>query len=76
MILPVIMATVGGALGIIVGILIFSSVATSIDCPNSTTDEQGNTACTTAKNTAWTVLGILPVGLFFGLFYLFKMFQT
>jgi hypothetical protein len=75
MVLPIVMGTVGGAVGLIIGILIFSSVATNVQCPNATSDPQGNTSCNNAKNTAWTVLGILPVGLFFGLFYFFRMFQ-
>lgn len=73
--LPIIMGTVGGAVGLIIGILIFSSVATNVTCPNVTTDPQGNQNCNTAKNTAWTVLGILPIGLFFGLFYFFRAFN-
>lgn len=69
------MGTVGGAVGLIIGILIFSSVATNVTCPNGTKDPQGEANCNTAKNTAWTVLGILPIGLFFGLFYFFRAFN-
>lgn len=32
---------------------------------------QGNTECENAKDTAWTVIGILPVALFFALFAIF-----
>lgn len=73
--LPIIMGTVGGAVGLIIGILIFSAVSTNVTCPNVTTDPDGNSSCNTAKNTAWTVLGILPIGLFFGLFYFFRAFN-
>ena len=76
MVLPIVMGTVGGAVGIIIGILIFSSVATNVQCPANATDPSGYSSCNNAKTTAWTVLGILPVGLFFGLFYFFRMFQT
>ena len=37
---------------------------------------QGNQACNTAKQTAWTILGILPVVLFFTLFTIFGMFKN
>jgi len=34
----------------------------------------GNKECVSAKNTAWTVLGILPITLFFVLFSIFGAF--
>ena len=38
------------------------------------TNVDGNKECTSAKNTAWTVLGILPITLFFVLFSIFSAF--
>ena len=35
---------------------------------------QGHKECQSAKNTAWTVLGILPITLFFVLFSIFGAF--
>lgn len=35
----------------------------------------GEEQCNQAKDTAWTVIGIMPVALFFGLFALFGSFQ-
>ena len=37
---------------------------------------KGYEACTQAKQTAWTILGILPVVLFFTLFTIFGMFKN
>ena len=37
-------------------------------------DTVGHKECTSAKNTAWTVLGILPITLFFVLFSIFGAF--
>lgn len=62
-----ILAFIGAAVALLIGILIFSQVSAAIDCPTG----QGSTACENAKNTAWTVIGILPVALFFALFAIF-----
>ena len=40
----------------------------------STLKIQGYDECVSAKNTAWTVLGILPITLFFVLFSIFGAF--
>ena len=71
-----ILAFIGAAVGLLIGILIFSSVSSAIDCPaqsqGSMTDAPfGTTECENAKDTAWTVIGILPVALFFALFAIF-----
>ena len=76
-----IMAFIGAAVGLMIGILIFSEVTEAIDCPtnqynitdgSATYDAQfGTTECEDAKDTAWTVIGILPVALFFALFAIF-----
>ena len=74
-----IMAFIGAAVGLMIGILIFSEVTEAIDCPDvkdtagaSIGDANfGTTECEDAKDTAWTVIGILPVALFFALFAIF-----
>jgi len=62
-----ILAFIGAAVALLIGILIFSEVSDAIVCPTG----QGNTECENAKDTAWTVIGILPVALFFALFAIF-----
>ena len=74
-----ILAFIGAAVGLLIGILIFSEVSDAIDCPDTedTTGatlgdaDFGTTECEDAKDTAWTVIGILPVALFFALFAIF-----
>ena len=73
-----ILAFIGAAVALLIGILIFSEVSDAIDCPmRDTSDaakgdaEFGTTECENAKDTAWTVIGILPVALFFALFAIF-----
>ena len=76
-----ILSFIGAAVGLMIGILIFGEVSEAIDCPenlyNATTDVTqfdaafGTTECEDAKDTAWTVIGILPVALFFALFAIF-----
>jgi CDP-diglyceride synthetase len=69
-----ILAFIGAAVALLIGILIFSEVSSSIDCPKTSVTNptgQGKTACNNAKDTAWTVIGILPVALFFALFAIF-----
>ena len=69
---------IGAAVGLLIGILIFGEVSDAIDCPfnfyNGVTERDaafGTTECENAKDTAWTVIGILPVALFFALFAIF-----
>ena len=68
-----ILAFVGAAVALLIGILIFSEVSDAIDCPTNLTGDAdfGTTECEDAKDTAWTVIGILPVALFFALFAIF-----
>ena len=69
-----ILAFIGAAVALLIGILIFSSVSEAIKCPVNTWGNDadfGTTECETAKDTAWTVIGILPVALFFALFAIF-----
>lgn len=74
-----ILAFISAAVGIVVGIMIFSAVSVAVPCPgdgvndDGTDDKtvQGYTECHTGKSTAWTVIGILPITLFFVLFQIF-----
>ena len=70
-----IMGFTGVAVGLIIGILIYSEVEQAIDCPNAATNADGNTACTRAKSIAWTVISILPISMFFALFAIFGGFS-
>ena len=66
-----IMGFIGVAIGIIIGVFIFTEVEASVDCPDSTTNPGGNTGCLKAKSLSWAVIGVLPIAMFFGLFTLF-----
>lgn len=70
-----IMGFIGVAVGLIIGILIYSEVEQAIDCPNVTLNPDGNSACTRAKSIAWTVISILPISMFFALFAIFGGFS-
>lgn len=70
-----IMGFIGVAVGLIIGILIYSEVEAAIDCPDATTNADGNEACTRAKQIAWTVISILPISMFFALFAIFGGFS-
>ena len=70
-----IMGFIGVAVGLIIGILIYSEVEQAIDCPNAASNADGNTACTRAKSIAWTVISILPISMFFALFAIFGGFS-
>jgi len=62
-----ILSFIGAAVALLIGILIFSEVSEAITCPVG----NGNAECENAKNIAFTVIGILPVALFFALFAIF-----
>ena len=70
-----IMGFIGVAVGIMIGIFIYSEVEQSIDCPDATSNPGGNAGCTKAKGITWSVIGILPIAMFFGLFALFGGFN-
>ena len=70
-----IMGFIGVAVGLVIGILIYSEVEQAIDCPDSATNADGHTACTRAKSIAWTVISILPITMFFALFAIFGGFS-
>ena len=50
-----IMGFIGVAVGILVGVFIFTEVETSVDCPDATTNPGGNAGCQKAKNLSWAV---------------------
>jgi hypothetical protein len=66
--LPFIMGFIGAAVGMIIGILIYSNIDAAVTCP---TTGSGVTPCNNAKSYSWTVMGIMPTGLFFALFRIF-----
>ena len=65
-----IMSFIISGVALLVGIFVFSGISEAFICPTGTGEEQ----CNQAKNTAWTVVGIFPVVLFFALFALFGQF--
>lgn len=48
--------------------------SSTFDVTPSTEEQVGAEQCGNAKDTAWTVIGIMPIALFFGLFALFSSF--
>ena len=64
-----IMAFVGASVVLLIGMLIFGQVSDTISCDLH--DERLVQQCENAKDTAWTVVGILPIALFFALFAIF-----
>ena len=70
-----IMGFIGVAVGILIGVFIYSEVEVAVDCPEVATDPDGNAGCLKAKGLTWSVIGILPIALFFGLFTIFGGFN-
>jgi len=70
-----IMGFIGVAVGILIGVFIYSEVEVAVDCPEAATDPDGNAGCLKAKGLTWSVIGILPIALFFGLFSIFGGFN-
>ena len=65
------MGFIGVAVGLMVGIFVFSAVEDGMDCPDVATNPDGNEACQKATSIAWAVIGILPITLFMALFTIF-----
>ena len=55
------------AIALILGILIWNEMAEGLTCPDLGTNPDGNLACERGKSVGWTVVGIFPLTLFFGL---------
>ena len=68
-----IMAIIGASVGMLIGVLLFSEVSTLLDC--TTVHESFKQECENAKSTAWTVVAILPIALFFAIFAIFGGFE-
>ncbi len=64
------MGMIGCAVALFVGIMIFSSISESIDCSDLTSNVT-QAKCNEVKDISWTVIGLLPLVLFFVLFLLF-----
>lgn len=70
-----IMGFIGVAVGVILGIFIYSQIDDAIDCPDSQTYPSASQSCARTKGLSWTVIGILPVTMFFALFGIFGGFS-
>ena len=68
--LAFVMGFIGVAVGLMISIFIFGAVDNAIDCTDIT-NTTGQTNCNLVKTTSWTVIGILPITLFFVLFHIF-----
>ena len=69
------MGFIGVAIGLVIGIMIYSEVEMSIDCPAQATDPDGYEACARAKSISWTVISIVPITMCFTLFTIFGGFS-
>lgn len=65
-----ILGIIGSTIGLLIGILLIGSITDMVDCEAQRTDERIE-ECERAINTAWLVVSILPVALFFALFTIF-----
>ncbi len=68
--LAFVMGFIGVAVGLIIAVFIFGAVDNAIDC-SDIVNTTGVTNCNLVKTTSWTVIGILPITLFFVLFHIF-----
>jgi len=66
---PFLMATMGATVGLLIAILVFTTVTDSIDCDSL--PEEASLECNSAVSTSWLVVSILPIALFFCLFTIF-----
>ena len=66
-----IIAFVVASIGLVFGVAVVNSVTENIDCPDPNTYADGAEACESAKSSAFTVIGILPVALFFAIYMIF-----
>lgn len=64
-----ILAFIGASVGLLIGIMIFGEVSNVVDCESL--PENLRVECNNALDTTWTVIGILPVALFFAIFVIF-----
>ena len=67
----------GGILLFVVMFQVTNGVTNGIQCPNETVSPAGANACGTAKNAAWTVMAILPIGALIGvIFVVVQLFSS
>jgi len=72
-----VMAFIGAAVALVIGLMIFSAVSSEIDCKSIGINATNNVPseltekCENAENTGWTVISILPIALFFTLLVIF-----
>jgi len=71
--LAFVMGFVGVAVGLMIAMFIFGSIDNAINC-STIINTTGQVNCNLVKTTSWTVLGILPITLFFVLFSIFGGF--
>lgn len=71
--LAFVMGFVGVAVGLMIAMFIFGAVDNAIVCTDIDSST-GQDNCNLVKSTSWTVLGILPITLFFVLFSIFGGF--
>ena len=64
-------ALIGAVIGLVIGAFILGAVDSGLDC-TTITNTDGETACVNIKSYSWTIMGILPITLFLGLFRLFS----
>lgn len=69
------MGMIGCAVALFVGVMIFSSISESIDC-NDLTSNVTQAKCNEVKDVSWTIIGLVPLVLFFVLFFLFGSFGS
>jgi len=70
-----IMGFIFAAIGLVIGIMVFSEIEGSINCPDSASFSDGAEACLKAKGISWSVVAIFPITLFFALFTIFGGFS-
>lgn len=68
--LGLVMAFIGAAVAMMIGITIFGAIDDTINC-ESLHNESLQIRCDNTKDMAWTVIGIFPVILFFVMFAMF-----
>lgn len=66
-----IMGFIGGAVGILIGVLVYAEIDKMIACPLVSDSPEGNASCLRAKSISWTIMVVLPISMFFVLFTVF-----
>lgn len=73
--LALLLASIGACVALLIGILVFSEISEAIDCEavldNGFSNQRMADQCNSAKDTAFLVIAILPIALFFAMFSIF-----